>query len=83
MSTDLFTELSELAALDAPTVMLIAHADEIGFPITGITPGGFLRITLLGGPTAMTLPVLPGRSSVARTHLHAIKPGNDVRLNML
>ena len=98
MSTDLFIELSELTALDAPTgfeepvlrvmrdrfaaytdtvtidvrgnlyattpgagpdaptVMLIAHADEIGFLVTGITPGGFLRFTLLGGPTAMTLP---------------------------
>ena len=41
---------------DAPTVMLIAHADEIGFLVTGITPGGFLRFTLLGGPTAMALP---------------------------
>ena len=41
---------------DAPTVMLIAHADEVGFMVSAITPEGFLRFTLLGGPTAMTLP---------------------------
>lgn len=40
----------------APRVMLTAHADEIGFLITSILPGGFLRFTKLGGPTDMVLP---------------------------
>ncbi len=39
-----------------PVVMVIAHADEIGFMVTGITPGGFLRFVKLGGPTDMVLP---------------------------
>ena len=41
---------------DAPLVMVIAHGDEIGFMVTGITPGGFLRFVKLGGPTDMVLP---------------------------
>jgi putative aminopeptidase FrvX len=42
----------------APTVMVTAHADEIGFQVTSILPAGFLRFTKIGGPTDM---VLPGR----------------------
>lgn len=41
---------------DAPLVMITAHADEIGFLVTSILPGGFLRFTKLGGPTDMVLP---------------------------
>ena len=44
------------AAADAPLVMVTAHADEIGFMVTTILPGGFLRFTKLGHPTDMVLP---------------------------
>lgn len=40
----------------APQVMITAHADEIGFMVTSILPGGFLRFTKLGGPTTTVLP---------------------------
>lgn len=40
----------------APSVMITAHADEIGFMVTSIHPEGFLRFTKLGGPTDMVLP---------------------------
>ena len=41
---------------NAPRVMVTAHADEIGFMVTSLLPGGFLRFTKLGGPTTMVLP---------------------------
>ena len=41
---------------DAPRVMITAHADEIGFMVTSIIEGGFLRFTKLGFPTDMVLP---------------------------
>jgi len=41
---------------NAPRVMITAHADEIGFMVTSLLPGGFLRFTKLGGPTTMVLP---------------------------
>ncbi len=41
---------------NAPRVMITAHADEIGFLVTCLLPGGFLRFTKLGGPTDMVLP---------------------------
>jgi putative aminopeptidase FrvX len=41
---------------NAPLVMITAHADEIGFLVTSILPGGFLRFTKIGGPTDMVLP---------------------------
>lgn len=40
----------------APRVMVTAHADEIGFLITSVTPQGFLRFTRLGYPTTLVLP---------------------------
>lgn len=40
----------------APSVMITAHADEIGFLVTSLLPDGFLRFTRLGGPTEMVLP---------------------------
>ena len=40
----------------APRVLITAHADEIGFLVTSVLPGGFLRFTKLGGPTDMALP---------------------------
>ncbi len=40
----------------APLIMVTAHADEIGFMVTSILPGGCLRFTRLGFPTEMVLP---------------------------
>lgn len=40
----------------APTVALVAHMDEIGFMVQGITPDGFLLIVPLGGWWNHTLP---------------------------
>lgn len=34
---------------DAPTLMIEAHADEIGFMIRYVTPEGFLRVECVGG----------------------------------
>lgn len=41
---------------DGPVVALIAHMDEIGFMVQGITPDGFLLIIPLGGWWNHTLP---------------------------
>lgn len=46
----------ESDADDALTVMLTAHADEIGLMVTHLLPSGFLRFTRLGQPTVMVLP---------------------------
>lgn len=35
--------------LDGPRVMLAGHMDEVGFMVTGINSGGYLRFTPLGG----------------------------------
>jgi endoglucanase len=59
--------------------MLGAHADEIGFLVTHVTPAGFLRFTKLGFPTEM---VLPGQHvRVLSTHgalegTIGVKPGH-------
>ncbi len=63
----------------APRVMITAHADEIGFIVTSITPRGFLRFTKLGHPTDM---VLPGQRvrvlghNVSSEGLIGVKPGH-------
>lgn len=36
----------------APTIMLEAHADEIGFMVKYVTPEGFLRVDKIGGSDA-------------------------------
>lgn len=41
---------------DPLRVMLTAHADEIGFIVTSLLPGGFLRFARLGQPSLMVLP---------------------------
>jgi putative aminopeptidase FrvX len=42
----------------APTLMLAAHTDEIGLMVTGIAPGGFLRVAAVGGLDRRYLPSL-------------------------
>ena len=73
----------------APRVMITAHADEIGFLVTSILPGGFLRFTKLGGPTDMVLPgqpvqvlshsgPLPGVIGVKPGHILTAKAAREV-----
>jgi len=40
----------------APTVMLVAHQDEVGFIVTRVDEDGFLRVGQLGGPAQQSLP---------------------------
>lgn len=40
----------------APSVMLVAHQDEVGFIVTRVDEDGFLRIGRLGGPAHQSLP---------------------------
>ncbi|HSG73535.1 MAG TPA: hypothetical protein VLA12_24175, partial [Planctomycetaceae bacterium] len=66
----------------APRVMLTAHADEIGFMVTSLLPGGFMRFTRLGGPT---ISVLPGQrvrllgSGGPVEGVIGVKPGHILR----
>jgi endoglucanase len=41
---------------DGPTLMLDAHIDEIGFMVSHIEPGGYLRFVNLGGWDARIIP---------------------------
>ncbi|MFW6125256.1 MAG: M42 family metallopeptidase [Pirellulales bacterium] len=59
--------IKESNAPAAPRVLVLAHVDEIGFLVTGITPQGFLRFTKLGGPTDHVLPGQPVRVLAAGT----------------
>lgn len=66
-------------APDAPTVMVTAHADEIGFLVTSVLPGGFLRFAKLGHPTDMVLPgqrVRVHASSGSIEGVIGVKPGH-------
>lgn len=40
---------------DAPTLLLEAHLDEIGFIVTGVSDDGFLRVSACGGVDERTL----------------------------
>lgn len=67
-----------------PLVMLMAHADEIGFLITSILPGGFLAFTRVGFPTDMVLAgqrvqVLTSKGTLQGTI--GVKPGHILRGN--
>ncbi len=42
-----------------PSVMIATHMDAIGLMVTGITEGGFLRVTAVGGVDARVLPGQP------------------------
>jgi endoglucanase len=67
----------------APSVMLTAHADEIGFMVTSIRPDGFLRFTRLGHPTDMVLPGQRVRVLAAAGEVEGVigvKPGHILSL---
>jgi len=40
----------------APSLMIAAHSDEVGFVITAITPDGFLKFQTVGGVGNATMP---------------------------
>ncbi len=44
------------AAENAPRIALLAHMDEIGFMVQGVTPDGFLTLVPIGGWWNHTLP---------------------------
>jgi Cellulase M and related proteins len=44
---------------DAPTVMVFAHMDQLGFVVRSIEPDGFLRLERLGGIPERVLPGTP------------------------
>ncbi|MDF9841609.1 MULTISPECIES: M42 family metallopeptidase [unclassified Paenibacillus] len=52
-------------AENGPKIMVAGHFDEVGFMVTGITPGGMIRFTPLGGWLA---------SAVASQRLQIITP---------
>jgi len=47
------------AAEPRPRIMLAAHMDAIGMMVTGVTEGGFLRFTEVGGIDPRILPYTP------------------------
>ncbi len=64
---------------DGLKIMVVAHADEVGFMVTGIDDEGFLRFTRLGHPTAMVLPGQPVRVITPYDPLDGVigvKPGH-------
>ncbi|MFI5013096.1 MAG: M42 family metallopeptidase [Hyphomicrobiales bacterium] len=44
---------------DAPSVMLFAHMDQVGFVVRRIEPDGFLRVERVGGIPEKVLPAAP------------------------
>lgn len=44
---------------DAPTIMLFAHMDQLGFLVRRIDPDGFIRLERLGGIPEKILPATP------------------------
>lgn len=67
---------------EAPRVMITAHADEIGFLVTSVLEGGYLRFTKLGGATDMVLPgqrvrVLSGTGPL--NGVIGVKPGHILK----
>jgi putative aminopeptidase FrvX len=55
---------------DAPSVMLIAHMDQLGFMVRKIEADGFVRLERVGG--------VPERALAAQTMLICIGEGRDV-----
>ncbi len=54
---------------DAPSVMLIAHMDQLGFVVRRIEPDGFVRVERLGG--------VPERALASQAVLFQIADGKD------
>ncbi len=54
---------------DAPTVMLIAHMDQLGFMVRKIEPDGFVRVERVGG--------VPERALASQPVLFQIGAGRD------
>ncbi|MBR1982006.1 MAG: M20/M25/M40 family metallo-hydrolase [Akkermansia sp.] len=77
-------------AAGGPVVALLAHMDEIGFMVQGVTPDGFLLIVPLGGWWNHTLPsqrvlvhtrdgrVIPGQIGTRPPHLLPESQRNQV-----
>ena len=64
---------------NAPTLMLDAHLDQIGFLVTEITKDGFLRFVMVGGVDGRMLPgselcVITRRHGVIRGIVGAVPP---------
>lgn len=62
MPTEKFGTLGAIGVLDKgvnKTLMLAAHIDEIGFVVTGILDGGFLKVANVGGIDKRILPATP------------------------
>jgi putative aminopeptidase FrvX len=57
---------------DAPTIMLMAHMDELGFIVRKIEPDGFLRVHRLGGVPER---VLSGQALAIHTDHASTLPG--------
>ncbi|MCU0832052.1 MAG: M20/M25/M40 family metallo-hydrolase [Rhizobiaceae bacterium] len=55
---------------DSPSVMLIAHMDQLGFLVRKIEPDGFIRLERLGG--------VPERALAAQPMLICVGGGRDV-----
>ena len=75
---------ADTSAGEAPLrIMLTAHADQIGFLVTSVLPGGFLRFTRVGGPTLMVLPghrvqVVAADGQLLRGVI-GVRPGHVIR----
>ena len=77
------------AAPDAPSVMVFAHMDQLGFVVSRIEPDGFLRVERLGGVPERALPaqaVLIGTAGaglpgvIASKSHHATAPEEKYRV---
>jgi putative aminopeptidase FrvX len=70
-STDVLGNLTAtLPGRPGPSVMLIAHMDQLGFVVRRITPDGFLQVERVGG--------VPERALAAQEVLVALGEGRDV-----
>lgn len=73
---------------EAPTVLLAAHMDEVGFMVNDILPNGFLRLSMLGGWNTLTLPSSPVhiinregenvRGTIGQISPHFLKKGDPI-----
>ena len=70
-STDVLGNLvATLPGRPGPSVMLIAHMDQLGFVVRRITPEGFLQVERVGG--------VPERALAAQEVLVALGEGRDL-----